>query len=109
MHRKVLNFLITAFPLVPFVFMGIALSMLLVSSTAFAGTAGTAEFGTVYTTLEGWFQGTLGKIIAISSMGVGLGMGVVRQSMMAVVLGVATGLGIYYGPTIIDSIVVATL
>jgi conjugal transfer pilus assembly protein TraA len=90
-----------------FFFAGLALVLL--PSAAFGGTGGTAEFGTVYTTIEGWFQGTLGKTIALSSLGVGLGMGVVKQSVMAIVLGVSMGLGIYYGPTIIDSIVVAVI
>lgn len=75
---------------------------------ALAGTGGTAEFGTIYTTVQGWMQGTLGKVIALSALGVGLGMGVVRQSIMAVVLGVAMGLSSYYGPTILDNIIAAT-
>lgn len=72
---------------------------------ALAGTGGTAEFGTIYTTVQGWMQGTLGKVIALSALGVGLGMGVVRQSIMAVVLGVAMGLSSYYGPQILDNII----
>lgn len=76
---------------------------------AAAGTGGNAEFGPVYTMLQGWFQGTLGKIIALSSMGVGLAWGVVKQSIMAVVTGIGSGLGIYYGPTVIDNLVVAAI
>ncbi len=75
---------------------------------ALAGTAGTAEFGTIYTTVQGWLQGTLGKVIALSALAVGLGMGVVRQSIMAVVLGVAMGLSTYYGPTVLDNVIAAT-
>ncbi len=76
---------------------------------AVAGTGGNAEFGPVYTMIQGWFQGTLGKIIALSAMGVGLAWGVVKQSIMAVVTGIGSGLGVYYGPTVIDNLVVATL
>jgi len=75
---------------------------------AMAGTGGTAEFGTIYTTVQGWMQGTLGKVIALSALAVGLGMGVVRQSIMAVVLGVAMGLSTYYEPTILDNVIAAT-
>lgn len=82
---------------------------LTVCASAMAGTGGNAEFGPVYTMLQGWFQGTLGKIIALSSMGVGLAWGVVKQSIMAVVTGIGSGLGIYYGPTVIDNLVVSAL
>lgn len=76
---------------------------------AYAGTGGNAEFGPVYTMIQGWFQGTLGKIIALSAMGVGLAWGVVKQSIMAVVTGIGSGLGVYYGPTVIDNLVVAAI
>jgi conjugal transfer pilus assembly protein TraA len=88
---------------------GLAATLLLLTGTAMAGTGGNAEFGPVYTMLEGWFQGTLGKIVALSAMGVGLAWGVVKQSIMAVVLGVGSGLSVYYGPTIVDNLVVAAM
>jgi len=87
----------------------LATVLTLCCSQVYAGTGGNAEFGPVYTMLQGWFQGTLGKIIALSSMGVGLAWGVVKQSIMAVVTGIGSGLGIYYGPTVIDNLVVAAL
>ena len=87
----------------------LAAVLALCCTQAYAGTGGNAEFGPVYTMLQGWFQGTLGKIIALSSMGVGLAWGVVKQSIMAVVTGIGSGLGIYYGPTVIDNLVVAAL
>ncbi len=76
---------------------------------AYAGTGGNAEFGPVYTMVQGWFQGTLGKIVALTSMGVGLTLGVVKQNIMGFVTGIGTGLGVYYGPTVIDNLVVAAL
>ncbi|TRZ95760.1 MAG: pili assembly chaperone [Rhodocyclaceae bacterium] len=81
----------------------------LLCGSAMAGTGGNAEFGPVYLMIQGWFQGTLGKIIALTAMGVGLTAGVVRQNIMAVVTGVGMGLGTYYGPSIVDQLVVATL
>ncbi|SMC28486.1 conjugal transfer pilus assembly protein TraA [Desulfacinum hydrothermale DSM 13146] len=82
---------------------------MMLPSLVFAGTGGEVEFGQVYQTISEWFRGTLGKTIALSALGVGLGMGVVRQSMMAVVLGIAMGIGIYYGPDVIDGIVSAVI
>jgi conjugal transfer pilus assembly protein TraA len=87
----------------------IVAAVALVCGSALAGTGGNAEFGPVYLMIQGWFQGTLGKIIALTSMGVGLTAGVVRQNIMAVVTGVGMGLGTYYGPSIVDTLVVATL
>lgn len=91
------------------IFVFTALVAICSMQVALAGTGGNAEFGTVYTTLQGWFQGTLGKIIALSSMGVGMAIGVVKQSIMAVVSGIGSGLGIYYGPNVIESLVVSAL
>ena len=60
-----------------------------------AGDGGT-EFDAVYDMLEGWATGTLGKIIALSALIVGIGFGLVRQSVIAAVIGgilTATGEG----------------
>lgn len=80
----------------------------LIPLAATAGTGGT-EFDTIYQTLLGWFQGTLGKIIALAAMGVGLAIGIVRQSVISVVVGIAMGMALYYGPTVLDGIVAAGL
>lgn len=89
---------------------GLAVVMLLVmAASVMAGTGGTTEFGTVYTTVQGWFAGTLGKIIAIVFFGVGMCIGVVRQSILACVTGLACALAMAYGPDIIDSTITAAL
>jgi conjugal transfer pilus assembly protein TraA len=67
-----------------------------------------SEFDDVWKTLEGWAQGTLGKIIAVAMILVGLVMGVVRQSIMAFAIGIAGGMGLYNAPGIIESIMTAT-
>ncbi|AJY53118.1 TraA family conjugative transfer protein [Halomonas sp. KO116] len=92
------------------VFMAFALGFaaLLLSPTAFAGAGGT-EFDEVWITLEDWTQGTLGRIITLSIIVVGAVIGVVRQSLMTFAVGFAMGMGLYNAPTIIDSIVGATL
>lgn len=75
---------------------------------AMAGTSGT-EFAAVWTTLTGWMQGTLGKIISGALVLVGLVAGVARQSLIAFAVGVGGGIGIYNSPTIINNIVTGTL
>ena len=78
------------------------------ASAALAGTGGT-EFTDLYTTLQGWSQGYLGKTIALGAFIVGMGMGIARQSIMAIALGIGAGMAVQYAPTIIDSMVTAIL
>ncbi|MBQ8708399.1 MAG: TraA [Succinivibrionaceae bacterium] len=73
-----------------------------------AGDQGT-EFDDVWNTLLGWAQGTLGKIIALSMMLVGIIAGVARQSIMAFAMGIAAGLGLFYAPGVINGVVSAQL
>ena len=73
---------------------------------AHAGTSGGGvEFEDIYSTLTGWTQGALGKTIAVGAFLTGIAMGIVRQSVMAIVVGLSTALAVNYTPTIIDSIV----
>jgi conjugal transfer pilus assembly protein TraA len=81
---------------------------LLVPAMSFAGTGGT-EFNVAYTTLTGWLQGDLGRLIAAALLVVGLVMGVVRQSIMAAVPAIACGLVATVAPTIIGAVVTAVI
>lgn len=81
---------------------------LLMSDSAFAGDQG-SEFDDVWNTLLGWAQGTLGKIIALSMMLVGIIAGVARQSIMAFAMGIAAGLGLFYAPGVINGVVSADI
>lgn len=86
---------------------------LFLASEAVAGSA-TADadedtFGDVWTTIQGWTQGTFGRIIALTLVLVGAAMGVVRQSLITFVVGVAMGLGLYNAPLIIDTIMGASI
>lgn len=89
-------------------YLGVGMALTLITGTALAGAGGT-EFDDVYATLTGWAQGTLGKIIALGMILTGLGMGVVRQSIAAIVVGVAGGLALFNAPTVLDAIVGAVL
>lgn len=86
----------------------LGLAAFFMSTSALAGAGGT-EFDDVWVTLEDWTQGTLGRIITLSIIVVGAVIGVVRQSLMTFAVGFAMGMGLYNAPTIIDSIVGATL
>lgn len=80
----------------------------LVSAQAFAGAGGT-EFTTVYDSLSGWTNGTLGKTLAVASLLVGLGVGVIKQSVMAAVTGVSMALVAGFGPSVVDGVVTASI
>ena len=87
----------------------LACGVLLAASAglAFAGQGG-AEFADVWDTLVEWTQGTLGRIIAIAMVLVGVVAGVTRNSIMGLVVGVAAGMGLYNAPVVIEAIMGAT-
>jgi conjugal transfer pilus assembly protein TraA len=80
-----------------------SLALAVVSAGAVAGTAGT-EFDTMYGMVKDWTEGTLGKLLAVSAFLIGMGMGIVRQSILAIVLGIGFALALAYTPNIIDAI-----
>ena len=86
----------------------IVLLLALGASSAFAGTTGT-EFQSMYTTLLNWATGYLGKAIAIAAFILGAGIGVARSSPIPALVGVVFALFMIYVPTIIDSIMTATV
>lgn len=67
-------------------------------------TSDDTEFGRIYSTVEGWTLGYLGKTIAISFFLVGMVIGVTRQSLKAVAIGLGCSLSIYYFPHVIDAL-----
>jgi len=77
--------------------------MLTLSALATAGTDTT--FDGIYNVIVGWATGSLGKLIAVGAFLVGMGMGIIRQSVMAIVIGIGVALVMFYGPGIIDGIV----
>ncbi|WP_425516850.1 TraA family conjugative transfer protein [Photorhabdus caribbeanensis] len=85
-----------------------AVVFLIMPDQAHAGTGGTA-FDDVWTTLKDWTQGTLGRIVAGAMILVGIVAGIARQSLMAFAIGIGGGMGLYNSPTIVESIMSATL
>ncbi|HDZ9205294.1 TPA: TrbC/VirB2 family protein [Vibrio cholerae] len=82
--------------------------LLLVPDQAYAGTGGGA-FDDVWETLKDWTQGTLGRIVAGAMILVGVVGGIARQSLMAFAMGIGGGMGLYNSPTVVESIMSATL
>lgn len=85
----------------------VAAMLTAVAVSVSAGNGG-QEFTEVYDMLVDWSTGTLGKIIALAALIVGIGFGLVRQSVIAAVIGVSMALVLNFGPTVIDGILVAT-
>lgn len=69
---------------------------------------GGQEFEAVYEMIEGWATGTLGKIIALAALIVGIGFGLVCQSVIAAVIGISMALVLNFGPSVISNILTAT-
>lgn len=80
----------------------------LISTSVMAG-AGGVEFDDVWAVLVEWTEGTLGRIVAIVMILVGVIGGIARQSLFAFVTGIAGGMGLYNAPTIVESVMTATL
>jgi len=82
--------------------------LMFAAQAALAGTGGDS-FDTIWVTLTDWMQGTLGRVVAGSMVLVGIVAGIVRQSIMSFATGVGGGVGLYNTPTIIESIMTATV
>ena len=80
--------------------------MFFMGRNAMAGTTG-VEFQNIYNMVVDWTSGYLGKTIALGAFLAGMGIGIVRQSMMAVVSGVGGGLAVAYMPQVMNGIVTA--
>ena len=92
------------------------------SSLAFAGEGGddpdgthgdggdhADDFADIWNTLVDWTQGTLGRVIALAMVVVGIVRGIANQSIMAFAMGVGAGVGLYNADNIIDIIMGASV
>ena len=79
---------------------------------AYAGVNGNApggsEFDSIWELIQGWSQGVLGRIIALGALIVGIAFGLVRQSVVAAVVGISMAIVLQYGPDVIEGIVTST-
>ena len=86
----------------------IGLAALAVSGMAFAGTDGT-EFEQLYTMVEGWTTGYLGRSIALIFLLIGLGIGVLRGSILGAVSCIAAAMCFMIAPSVVQAIVTALI
>lgn len=89
-------------------FMAALAAVMFAPEFAQAGAGGTA-FDDVWTTLKDWTEGTLGRIIAIAMITVGIVSGIANQSLMSFAMGIGAGLGLYNAPTVVEGLMTATL
>lgn len=80
-----------------------SMALVAASGAAVAGTGGT-EFDAMFTMIKDWTEGSLGKLLAVSAFLIGMGMGIVRQSIIAIVLGIGFALALAYTPAIIEAV-----
>ena len=66
-----------------------------------------SEFQGLYELVSQWSTGFLGKTIAVAFLLVGLGMGVIRGSVMAVVAAIAAAAALILLPGIVDAMFTA--
>lgn len=82
----------------------------LAAGAAMAGTlGGSAEFGGVYTLIRDWIDGDVGGIMALLIFAVGLGFGIMKQSLGAIVVGLGGALAASNGADVIEGIMGAGL
>lgn len=89
-----------------FWFAGLILFAMAMSALALAG--GDSTFNAPVTWLNNALTGSLGRTIALGSLAVGLGIGVVQQSVMSVVVGTAIALAASVGPGVLTGILGAS-
>lgn len=87
----------------------IALAILVIVTTSLALASTDATFNTPVTWLNNALTGSLGKTIALASLAVGLGLGVVQQSVMSVVIGTSIALAASVGPGVLTGMLGAVL
>ncbi len=75
---------------------------------AFAGTDGT-EFQLLYETVSGWASGYLGRAIALIFLLVGLGVGVIRGSIVGALACIASAMALLVAPSVVEGILTAVI
>ena len=90
---------------------GVALCALFVMlpdlSHASAGYGGPLD--SVYDTLREWTTGSIGKVITLAMILVGIVAGIARQSLLAFAIGIGGGLGLYNTPSVVEAVFTAVL
>ena len=85
-------------------FATLAAPALVVTGAAVAGGGG-AEFDVAVAQMVDWLEGGLGQLLSLAALAVGLGIGIVQQSIMAVVVRIGMAIAGFYGPGILTGII----
>lgn len=88
--------------------LALLLTLTTVSSTALASQTGT-EFSMLYDIVYNWSTGYLGRSIALIFLLVGLGVGVIRGSIMGAVGCVAAAICLVVAPEVVEGILTAVI
>ena len=72
---------------------------------AAVGGGGGAEVDVAVAQMVDWLEGGLGQLLSLAALAVGLGIGIVQQSIMAVVVGIGMAIAVFYGPGILTGII----
>lgn len=95
------------------VLLGLATTAMLISVDASAGTTAATSsdmaFKDIYEAIKDWTTGWFGRTIALALILVGMAMGVVKQSVMAAVPGMAAGLILSVAPGVVENILGAVV
>ncbi len=80
-----------------------ALLWMLTSGSALAAVDDGGEFEDLYNLVRSWSTGYLGKTISVTFLLVGLGIGIIRGSVVAAVSAIAAGVALLMLPNIVDA------
>ena len=77
---------------------------------AFAGSGnGNTTFSLPESMITAWLTGSMGRLFAIGALAIGLGVGIVKQSIMSVAVGVGIALAASMGPSVLQTILGSVL
>lgn len=68
-----------------------------------------ATFSQPQTYLTNWIGGSLGRMVALASLGIGVVSAIVSRTLMPVVVSAGVGIAASVGPSVVTGIVTATL
>lgn len=84
-------------------------ALMTLSLAAMAGTGGDTVFSEAYDQIADFTTGFLGKLITLLMIVTGLIMGIARQSIMTLVVGVGMGIALFNAPAVVNTLVSAVL
>lgn len=85
----------------------VAVPALLAAGSAFAGAD--ATFAPMVTVMTDWLSGSLGTLMAVMALAIGLGMGIARATAVPAVIGIVIALFANFGPGVLAGIATGTI